>query len=31
MAAAAGATDYRNPILYSDYSDPDVIRVGSRY
>jgi len=31
MAAAAAATDYRNPILYSDYSDPDVIRVGSRY
>jgi beta-xylosidase len=22
---------YRNPILYSDYSDPDVIRVGTRY
>ncbi len=22
---------YHNPILYSDYSDPDVIRVGSSY
>jgi beta-xylosidase len=30
MATAASA-DYRNPILYSDYSDPDVIRVGDRY
>jgi beta-xylosidase len=29
---ASGAQEtYRNPILYSDYSDPDVIRVGSRY
>jgi len=26
--AAAG---YRNPILYADYSDPDVIRVGRDY
>lgn len=32
LAAAAPAQDtYRNPILFSDYSDPDVIRVGSRY
>ena len=22
---------YRNPILYTDYSDPDVIRVGEDY
>lgn len=22
---------YRNPVLYSDYSDPDVIRVGKTY
>ncbi|MBB6143611.1 beta-xylosidase [Silvibacterium bohemicum] len=22
---------YRNPLLYSDYSDPDVIRAGSNY
>ena len=22
---------YRNPILYADYSDPDVIRVGEDY
>lgn len=29
MAASAG--EYRNPILYADYSDPDVIRVGDRY
>jgi beta-xylosidase len=25
------AATYRNPILYADYSDPDVIRVGDRY
>jgi beta-xylosidase len=30
-AAIATGADYRNPILYSDYSDPDVIRVGDRY
>lgn len=37
-AAAAGADDaagsertYRNPILFADYSDPDVIRVGTDY
>jgi len=29
--AAAVAADYRNPILFADYSDPDVIRVGDRY
>ncbi len=22
---------YRNPVLYADYSDPDVIRVGDDY
>ena len=22
--------NYRNPVLYMDYSDPDVIRVGER-
>ena len=22
---------YRNPILYTDYSDPDAIRVGDDY
>ena len=27
----AAAADYRNPILFADYSDPDVIRVGDRY
>lgn len=25
------ARSYRNPILYADYSDPDVIRVGEDY
>jgi len=30
-AVIASGADYRNPILYSDYSDPDVIRVGDRY
>ncbi|HEV8443146.1 MAG TPA: glycoside hydrolase 43 family protein [Steroidobacteraceae bacterium] len=30
-ANAAVAADYRNPILFADYSDPDVIRVGDRY
>jgi beta-xylosidase len=29
-AVARGAT-YRNPIIYADYSDPDVLRVGKRY
>lgn len=28
---ADAAPTYRNPILHSDYSDPDVIRVGDRY
>ena len=34
MAAAdatSPAATYRNPILYADYSDPDVIRVGRTY
>lgn len=22
--------NYRNPVLYADYSDPDAIRVGER-
>jgi beta-xylosidase len=30
-ALAAGATTYRNPILYADYSDPDVLRSGRHY
>lgn len=29
--AAAQQAAYTNPILYADYSDPDVIRVGSDY
>lgn len=29
--ADAGNGTYRNPILYADYSDPDVIRVGDDY
>jgi hypothetical protein len=34
MAAPSVAGDiaaYQNPILYADYSDPDVLRVGKRY
>jgi beta-xylosidase len=27
----AGDGSYKNPILYADYSDPDVIRVGSDF
>ena len=23
--------EYKNPVLYMDYSDPDVIRVGEDY
>lgn len=30
-AAADSGRSYHNPILYADYSDPDVVRVGSRY
>jgi beta-xylosidase len=30
-AAASAQATYTNPILYADYSDPDVIRVGSDY
>ena len=26
-----GDGTYRNPVLYADYSDPDVIRVGEDY
>ncbi|MDR1883925.1 MAG: glycoside hydrolase 43 family protein [Prevotella sp.] len=26
-----GNGDYRNPVLYADYSDPDVIRVGDDF
>jgi hypothetical protein len=26
-----GNGTYNNPIIYSDYSDPDVIRVGDDY
>lgn len=29
--ADLGDGNYRNPILYADYSDPDVIRVGADY
>jgi beta-xylosidase len=28
---AAGSPSYRNPMLYADYSDPDVVRDGKRY
>jgi beta-xylosidase len=27
----AGDGTYKNPVLYADYSDPDVIRVGNNY
>lgn len=30
-APAAGGARYTNPILFADYSDPDVIRVGEDY
>ncbi len=30
-AAPAAAQSYSNPILYADYSDPDLIRVGGDY
>jgi len=30
-ADAAEPARYRNPVLYSDYSDPDVTRVGDTY
>ena len=30
-APAAAQGTYTNPILYADYSDPDVIRVGKDY
>jgi beta-xylosidase len=30
-AVQAAGAGYRNPILYADYSDPDVIRVGKDY
>src|SRR6185437_10717195 len=29
--ADRGDGTYRNPILYADYSDPDVVRVGGDY
>ena len=29
--ADLGNGNYRNPILYADYSDPDAIRVGDDY
>ncbi len=31
LGFSARATDYANPILYADYSDPDVIRVDRTY
>ncbi|GAB3512203.1 glycoside hydrolase family 43 protein [Pseudoxanthomonas daejeonensis] len=31
MAAEPPPRDYANPILFADYSDPDVIRVGDDY
>ncbi len=31
LALPAAAETYRNPVIYADYSDPDVIRVGKAY
>lgn len=31
IGGAAGAAEYANPVLYADYSDPDVIRVENDY
>ena len=30
-AASDSKLSYRNPILYADYSDPDVVRVGANF
>jgi len=30
-SADCGDGNYRNPVLYADYSDPDVVRVGDDY
>ena len=30
-SADCGDGNYRNPILYADYSDPDAVRVGEDY
>ncbi len=31
MDCGFGRRDFKNPILYADYSDPDVIRVGDDF
>ncbi|WP_346838678.1 glycoside hydrolase 43 family protein [Microbulbifer sp. SAOS-129_SWC] len=31
LASAARATEYTNPIIHADYSDPDAIRVGDDF
>jgi beta-xylosidase len=31
LCGHAAVSTYENPILYADYSDPDVIRFGNRY
>ena len=31
LAAGRGTYGYHNPILFADYSDPDVIRDGANY
>ncbi|SDG93489.1 MULTISPECIES: glycoside hydrolase 43 family protein [unclassified Duganella] len=31
IGSSAGAAEYANPVLYADYSDPDVIRVDNDY
>src|SRR5205823_14422060 len=31
LLASASALGYQNPVIYADYSDPDVIRSGDDY
>ncbi len=31
MQSGRARGDYRNPVLFSDYSDPDILRVGNSY
>src|SRR5437899_9966132 len=31
LESSAAARTYRNPIIFADYSDPDVIRAGDDY
>src|SRR5688572_31470607 len=31
VVSAAGAATYRNPVLFADFSDPDVVRAGDDF